>query len=90
MPSRKLFVTNLPSNSTPSSLTFIFESYGDIEEIDILRDPSTGKYMQTAKVVFYSWESSFSAMKGLCHSNLRADFKLDLFYDEKGLKSPYK
>jgi RNA recognition motif-containing protein len=39
---KNLFVGNLSSNLTPDELRTLFQTYGAVEEVEIITDPNTG------------------------------------------------
>ena len=75
----ELFVRNLSYNTTQESLAEYFGKYGDVEEVKILYDKTSGKSRGMGFCKFYQKSSAVKAMKD--SSNLELDGrKLEIRY----------
>ena len=64
---RKLFVGALPQEAKDSDIKEYFESYGEIDTINLKMDPMTGRSRGFAFVVFKSIEGIQAALQQNAH-----------------------
>lgn len=62
--SNKLFIGSIPQEATQENLNDLFQSYGDIEELHMLRDEH-GVFKKSAFVKYFSKESCLLAIRAL-------------------------
>jgi RNA recognition motif-containing protein len=62
----KVFVGNLASNRTPDELRALFQTYGPVEEVEIMTDPET-RY--SSGFAFVEMTNDLEAKKAISHLN---------------------
>uniref|UniRef100_A0A1X7VWS4 RRM domain-containing protein n=1 Tax=Amphimedon queenslandica TaxID=400682 RepID=A0A1X7VWS4_AMPQE len=77
--SGRLLIRNLPYSTTEEELTELFEEYGQLSEINLLVDKSTGSSIGLGYVTFMFPERAVKAFSELDGSNAVADSIADQF-----------
>lgn len=61
----KMFVGQIPRNMTEHDLKKLFEEYGQVYQLNVLRDKQTGESKGCCFVTFYTRKSSLEAQNAL-------------------------
>lgn len=67
---RKLYVGNLPYDTTEQDLQTLFAGSGTVDTVDVIRDPATGRARGFAFVEMATDEDAQAAIKALADHNL--------------------
>jgi len=70
MSQSKIYVGNLPFSTSPDELQELFEAYGNITQLNIIKDHATGRSKGFAFITYETATSAENAVNGMNGKNL--------------------
>ncbi len=77
----KMFVGQIPRNMTESDLKTMFEEYGPVAQLNVLRDKQTGESKGCCFVTFYTRRSALDAQNALHNLKTLAGVSVTVVFD---------